>query len=202
VLHHIPVSNNSWGGNFPSQLVADALTAARDAGHLFVAAAGNQASNNDASPFYPASFGAELGLDNVIAVAATDNQDERAYFSNFGLNKVDLGAPGVDVLSTLPTYGSPLGSQYGFLSGTSMATPHVAGAAALALSFVPGAPYLSLRQAILLSVDPNADLRIDGPTPVATGGRLNLLHMLEQFTSAGPVVLGSNPRDLPSSTRT
>lgn len=118
------VSNNSWGGSGGSKAVRDAIAAAR---HVFVAAAGNEGNNNDSKPSYPASY----KLDNIVAVAATDDNDLLPSFSNYGATSVDLAAPGVDILSTLP------GDSYGQLSGTSMATPHVAGVAALVKQLHP-----------------------------------------------------------------
>src|SRR5262249_57225009 len=91
---------------------------------LFAAAAGNNGSNNDVFPFYPASYNAP----NIIAMAATDNTDSLASFSNYGVNRVHLGAPGVNILSTI------IGGHYDYFSGTSMAAPHVSRAAALVLS--------------------------------------------------------------------
>src|ERR1041384_3299126 len=115
------VMSNSWGGGGPSQGLLDAILAARDAGMIFVAAAGNNKRDIDASPFYPASY--SLDADNVVTVAAIDRTDARASFSNWGTNSVHLGSPGVDIYSS---YNSS-DSAYAYLSGTSMATPHVAG---------------------------------------------------------------------------
>jgi subtilisin family serine protease len=107
------ISNNSYGDAEFSQAFADAIAAAGDVGHIFVAAAGNNSGNNDASPFYPASFDAA----NIISVAATDDNDRLASFSNYGVTSVDLAAPGVNILSTTP------GNNYESFSGTSMASP-------------------------------------------------------------------------------
>ena len=129
------VINASWGGDPFSQIVFDALVTARDQGTIFVAAAGNGNSlgigqNNDQIPFYPANY----DVDNVVSVAATDHYDNLASFSNFGATTVDLAAPGVDILSTMP------GGSYGLNSGTSMAAPHVAGVLALVRDLHPGFP--------------------------------------------------------------
>ncbi len=91
------ISNNSWGGGGFSQAMYDALSAARDADHVFLAAAGNSGTNNDSSPHYPSNY----NLPNVVSVAATDNNDLKASFSNYGATSVDIGAPGVDILSTV-----------------------------------------------------------------------------------------------------
>jgi subtilisin family serine protease len=114
-------TNNSWGGLGYSQALSDAIQAQQQDGILFVAAAGNDFSDNDLGGFYPAGY----FLPNVISVAATTRFDWLADFSDFGLHTVSLGAPGQEILSTFP------GNSYQWLSGTSMAAPHVTGVAAL-----------------------------------------------------------------------
>jgi subtilisin family serine protease len=118
------ISNNSWGCYCPGQALQDAIDAS---GSLFVAAAGNDNNNNDANPFYPASYTSN----NVLSVAAVDRFGNKAWFSNYGATSVDISAPGVDILSTVP------GNAYAYFSGTSMASPHAAGVAALAASDDP-----------------------------------------------------------------
>ncbi len=98
---NIRVSNNSWGGGGYSQFLHDTISALRDNDILFIAAAGNSSSDNDSKPFYPASY----NLDNIISVAATDNNDNLASFSNYGASSVHVAAPGVNILSTLPGGG-------------------------------------------------------------------------------------------------
>jgi serine protease len=156
---NVRVLSNSWGGGGFSQALLDEINKANANNMLFVAAAGNNGSNNDSAPFYPASYNAP----NVVAVAATDNRDQIASFSNFGATSVDLGAPGVNVLSTT------IGNTYSFFSGTSMATPHVSGAAALVLS-VCSLDTAALKSNLLSNVDPIPAL--SGIT--VTGGRLNV----------------------------
>ena len=159
IANDIKVSNNSWGGGGFSQALYDVIEASQAIGHIFVAAAGNDTLNNDATPHYPSSY----DLPNIISVAATDNDDALASFSNWGLNSVDLGAPGVAVYSTV------LGTDYAFLSGTSMASPHVAGVVALIMSRSPEFTPQQVRDRILESVRPVASL--EGIT--MTGGVLN-----------------------------
>jgi len=158
---NVRVLSNSWGGGALSLPLLDEIDRANLWDILFVAAAGNSASNNDVDPHYPASY---TTASNVVAVAATDNTDALASFSDYGKNSVHLGAPGVNVFSTLP------GATYGFLSGTSMATPHVSGAAALVLSICNPLDTPGLKAALLNSVDPIPAL--SGIT--ITGGRLNV----------------------------
>jgi subtilisin family serine protease len=158
VLMGARIISASWGGGGFSQALQDAIDAARQAGVLFVAAAGNSAVNTDISPHYPSSY----PLDNIIAVAASDHNDQKAGFSNYGALTVDLAAPGVDILSTVP-------GGYGLLSGTSMATPHVAGALALILGKIPGMTAPNAKALLLSRVDPRPGLA----GLVVTGGRLN-----------------------------
>ena len=156
---NVRVLSNSWGGGAFSQALLDEINKANANDILFVAAAGNSAANNDVVPHYPSSY----NTPNMVAVAATDNNDNIASFSNFGATSVHLGAPGVDILSTQP------GGLYQFLSGTSMATPHVSGTAALVLAKTPTLTTAQVKSALLNNVDPNASLA--GRT--TTGGRLN-----------------------------
>lgn len=120
------ILSNSWGGGGHSQLLDDAIQRALNKGVIFVAAAGNNAMNNDLSPNYPANYS------GVISVGSSDSSDRRSSFSNFGSSTVEVFAPGTAIVSTYP------GGVYKSLSGTSMATPQVAGALALALSLRPG----------------------------------------------------------------
>jgi hypothetical protein len=125
-----------------------------------VAAAGNSSSNNDTTSFYPANY----NLDNVVSVAATDRYDKLASYSSYGATTVDLGAPGTSIYSTVPN------SKYAWKSGTSMATPHVAGAFALVWDLHPDWTYLQVINRVLSTVDPLPTLQ--GKT--VSGGRLNL----------------------------
>jgi subtilisin family serine protease len=161
------LTNNSWGGGGASTPLFDAISASRDADMLFIAAAGNDGSNNDSSSTYPANY----DLDNVISVAATDRNDDRAWFSNYGATTVDLGAPGVDILSTTP------GNKYSSFNGTSMATPHVAGVAALAWSTKTNSTYEEIRDAIFTGVDPVSSMA----SVTVTGGRLNAFATLQNL---------------------
>lgn len=152
------VSSNSWGGGSYSQTLKNAIAQAGQAGQLFIAAAGNSGGNNDTSPHYPSNY----ALNNIIAVASTDHNDQLSSFSCYGQTSVDLGAPGSSIYSTVP-------NSYGYKSGTSMATPHVSGVASLVWSHTPTLSHTEVKQKILNYVDPLAAL--NGKT--VSGGRLN-----------------------------
>jgi subtilisin family serine protease len=156
---NVRVINASWGSTAYSKALEDAIRAAGEQGILFVAAAGNDGTDNDKRPHYPSNY----NLPNVISVAATDKTDALTSFSNFGVKTVHIAAPGRDILSTW------LKGSYREASGTSMAAPQVAGVAALILSVEPDISVEKLRERILKSVD-----KIDSLNgKVESGGRLN-----------------------------
>ncbi|MEM1223159.1 MAG: S8 family serine peptidase [Verrucomicrobiota bacterium] len=160
ILMGADLSSNSWGATTDLAVLRRPLRRARDNGVLVVAAAGNDADNTDLTGAeYPAAY----DFNNIISVAATNRTDGLALFSNFGATTVDLGAPGTEILSTLP------GNNYGLLDGTSMATPHVSGVCALILSRDPDLAYQEVIERVLETVDPLPSL--NGVT--VTGGRLN-----------------------------
>lgn len=173
---NISITNNSWGGGGFSQAMKDAIAASGAEDMLFIASAGNDAKDTDADPHYPSSY----DLDNIISVASTTGSDGLSSFSNTGLTHVDLGAPGSSIWSTEPF------NQYDYKSGTSMASPHVAGAAALVWAADPSASRSDVRNAILSTVDPISALQ--GKT--VTGGRLNAHAALQ---SIGMFVSSTSP---------
>lgn len=156
---NVRVINASWGSTMYSKALEDTIRAAGEEGILFVAAAGNNGTSNDRSPHYPSNH----DLPNVISVAALDRNDNLASFSNFGVKTVHIAAPGREILSTW------LGDEYREASGTSMATPYVAGLAALILADEPKLSVEKLRERVLKSVDKLDSL--DGK--VESGGRIN-----------------------------
>jgi subtilisin family serine protease len=164
--------NASWGGETRSTALANAIAAAGRAGILFVAAAGNESSNNDRTATYPAN----QADDAVIAVAATNRSNRLAAFSNYGSTTVDLAAPGVGILSTVP------GGGYASFSGTSMATPYVTGTVALMAAANPRATAAEIRSALLATVKPVAALS----GKVATGGLLDAGAAVRAITQPAP----------------
>ena len=169
---NIRVTNNSYGGCDEAcgydQATKDAIDKLGDAGILNVFAAGNSGTNNDVTPHYPSNYTSP----SIVAVGASDIDDTRFY--NYGPISVDLGAPGVGILSTT----SSSDNAYGLMSGTSMATPHVTGAVALLASYRPDLSVASLKASILN----NVDLIPAWSTLVKTGGRLNVFKAMQNPT--------------------
>ncbi|MBI5387937.1 MAG: S8 family serine peptidase [Verrucomicrobia bacterium] len=160
------VINCSWGGGEYSQALFNSLSAARTAGVLVVVAAGNDGFNNDLLPDYPASF----NLDNLFVVAAIDQSDALASFSNYGQTSVDLAAPGVGIYSCT----ADSDASYDTYQGTSMAAPHVTGVMALLLAQTPGLSLATLRQRLLGSTVSLASLS----GRCVTGGRVDAFKAL------------------------
>jgi subtilisin family serine protease len=170
IEHGAKVLSNSWGGKGDdggNKALQEAVERARAKDVLFIAAAGNDGTDNDGSdPAFPAAF----TNDNMISVAATDEKDDMAFFSNYGKKTTHVAAPGANIYSTIP------GNKYASLSGTSMACPHVAGAAALIWSRHPDWNYTQVKKLLLDSVDVLPALQ--GKT--VTGGRINILKALNK----------------------
>ena len=162
---NIVATNNSWGGGGFSQSLQDAITRAGNANILFIAAAGNDGLNTESNTSYPSGYNNE----NIIAVASITSSGAISSFSNYAASKVDIGAPGSGIISTVPA-AKKGGSAYANYSGTSMATPHVTGAAALYAAYHPGSTAAQIKSAILSSAVPTASLN----GKCVTGGRLNV----------------------------
>ena len=159
--HNIPITNNSYGGSEYSEIFKQAI---KNYKGLFIAAAGNDSNDNDEYPAYPASY----DLPNVISVGAMNAQDNKSGFSNYGKNSVHIAAPGEDILSTLP------GNGYDSWNGTSMASPYVAGVAALVKAANPSYTAAQVKAAILNGAEPLP--QYDGL--VALSRRLDAWHAL------------------------
>ncbi|PYT34060.1 MAG: hypothetical protein DMG58_05760 [Acidobacteria bacterium] len=155
---NIVATNNSWGGGGFSQALSDAIQAQQTDGILFIAAAGNDSSSNDLVPTYPADY----FLPNVISVAATTRFEGLANFSNTGAHSVHLGAPGEEILSTTPN------NTYSTLNGTSMATPHVTGVAALLAAQNPARDWRAIKNLIVAGGD-----TVPALAATVSGKRLN-----------------------------
>lgn len=159
------IMSNSWGGGGPSDALKEAIQRANDAGILFLAAAGNNGTNNDEMEFYPANY----DVPNLISVAALDNSGQLADFSCYGPTKVHIAAPGVAVLSSI------LDGKMDYWSGTSMATPHVSGVAALVLANEPDLTVAQLRERLLSTAQPLFSLK----GMMTTGGMVNAYYALK-----------------------
>lgn len=142
------VLSNSWGGKKSSKALQQAIEKANTANVLFVAAAGNDSSNSDLYKTYPANY----DVANVISVAASTSRDTIARFSNYGMNRVHVAAPGFEIYSTMPK------NNYGYANGTSMAAPHVAGIAALLLSKIPNLTVTEIKERLIKTSTPLYEL--------------------------------------------
>lgn len=175
---NVRIVNNSWGGGGYSAPLENAIQRAKAAGIIFVAAAGNDSADNDSDPNYPAGYEVE----NVVSVAAVSKTQDLASFSNFGASTVDIAAPGVEILSTVPGRG------YSTLSGTSMATPHVAGALALLFSHEPTLTYREAIDRLYLAgaERPSLQNSLTGVPLVRTQRTVHAARMLLNQTSPLP----------------
>jgi thermitase len=161
---NVDIMSNSWGGGGFSKALEELISTAKDKGIIFVAAAGNDSSNNDSGPSYPASY----QLDNVISVASHTAQDTLSSFSNFGKRSVHVAAPGSNILSCVP------GGNYKVKSGTSMATPHTSGVVGLLLSETGRLPVLEVRNRLMATTTPGSAYR----KSTQAGGRVNIYNFL------------------------
>lgn len=160
----VNVMSNSWGGGDKEQSLQDAITSAEAAGIVFVAAAGNESANNDSTASYPANY----DVSNVISVGSITSSGTKSSFSNYGLKTVHVTAPGSSILSTYKKGG------YTSMSGTSMATPHVAGVVGLILSKEPGLTPLQVRERLISSSVKTSKLS----TASLSGGRVDAFKAL------------------------
>lgn len=193
---NIAAINASWGGYGYSQALADAIDRAGDAGILFVAAAGNYAANLDTEKLYPAAMRCNKAnarpFDCIVSVASIDANGALSDFSNYGRTTVDLGAPGGEILSTLPN------KAYGERSGTSMAAPHVTGAIAACAAVNPWMSAGQMRDALTASVLATTSLS----AKTATGGRLSVRGVVRQCANAVPAAAVSGAAPVATATAT
>ena len=185
---NITVMNASFAGSEPANSESDAISAANSSGVLLAAAAGNDGTSNDVTPNYPANY----SLPNIISVAATDQSDHLASFSNFGHNSVHVAAPGINILSTVPLsltapfcLGSPFPG-YAFCDGTSMATPFISGLTGLLYSYYSGFTPSQIHGTILRYVDA---LNL----PIVTKGRINAYLALSSLLTPTGLTATSSP---------
>jgi subtilisin family serine protease len=171
---NIVATNNSWGGGGYFQGIRDAIERAKQADILFIAAAGNNGANIDLYPSYPACY----DNSNIISVASINNAESRSSFSNYGPQNVDIGAPGENINSSIMNFAN-WGFAIGSMSGTSMAAPHVTGAAVLYKAVHPAATHAEIKNAILSTARPISGLS----GLVGTGGTLNV----SSFAGSTPV---------------
>lgn len=198
---NVVASNNSWGGGGYSSVLHSAIIRGANAGILFIAAAGNGGSdglgdNNDSVANYPSNYSTLVGTtttkagsyEAVVAVAALNSDGSLASYSNYGSTTVDIAAPGTGIYSTLP------GGGYGTYSGTSMATPHVTGSAALYAAAYPAASAKQVRDAMLSTARPTSSLT----RKTATGGRLDIGALVQKAPLA-PLALSVSSVSAPES---
>jgi len=177
------ISSNSYGGGGRSAAMEEALSRAKELGHLFIAAAGNESNNNDNRPSYPCAY----GHDNVMCVASTDRYDDMSSFSNYGITTVDVGAPGSAIMSCRH------GGGYVAYSGTSMACPNVAGLAGLLSTYRPDLDWAALKQVMMSTVDPISALQ----GKVAAQGRINVHRALLSVQGGAPPAPTPTPAPIP-----
>ena len=182
VLRGAKIMSMSLGTSSYSATLENAIISAKNSGVLVVAAAGNDGSDADQFPTYPAAS----TQDNVISVAASDSADTLAYFSNWGATSVDLAAPGLSIMSTV------LSGSYGYASGTSMATPHVAGVVAMIKAVNPNLGYAQIKSILLSTVDPISSMT----GKMVSGGRANMYKALLKAQE------GATPTPAPTATPT
>lgn len=176
-MMNVKITNNSWGGpargnwgEGGQDLIYEAIRKGGEKNHLFVFAAGNSSQNSDKNPMIPGAY----NLDAILNVASTTSSDSKSGFSNYGLDSVDIGAPGSSILSTVKS--GFFRRKYSKMSGTSMAAPIVAGAAALVQAVYPDFTGIEIKERIMSTVDIIPAL--EGRT--VTGGRLNVLNAISK----------------------